>query len=166
MRDDALVELGPAGQRVGGRVEGTQAELGVPGDGQHLVHAGPGEAGSDRERLRRRAGGQGERDAEGAGRGQPVDPVIVGRRPGEREARQASLVRAEHAEECHLDGRGVLGPFGEADLQPEVVDLVGAQDVCVGDERPVEAADPDRRDRLCPVFPAGRRPEVPARVLR
>ena len=39
--DDALVELGPTGQGVGGRVEGTQAELGVPGDGKTSSRPGP-----------------------------------------------------------------------------------------------------------------------------
>ena len=64
--DDALVELGRLVRRVGGRVEGAQPELGVPGDGEHLVEARAGEARSDRERKRWRTGGQGEGDAEGA----------------------------------------------------------------------------------------------------
>ena len=58
--DEALVELGPTRQGVGGGVEGAQPQLGVPGDGKDFIDARAGEAGSDRKRLGRCAGGQGE----------------------------------------------------------------------------------------------------------
>ena len=71
---------------------------------------------------------------------------------------QARLVRAEHAEERHLDRRGLFGPLRETDLQAKIVDFVGPEDVRVRDERPVQAAYPDRRDGRCPSAsaPAGR----------
>ena len=58
--DDALVKLRPSRQGVGGGVEGTQPQLGVPSDGKDLIHVRAGEAGSDRERLGWCARRQGE----------------------------------------------------------------------------------------------------------
>ena len=78
--DDALIELRPARQSVGGGVEGAEAELGVSGDGHNLVHASADEPGRDRKGLRWGAGWEGERQAQGTGGGESENPVIVGRR--------------------------------------------------------------------------------------
>jgi len=54
---------------------------------------------------------------------------------------------------------------GEAQFKAKVVDFVRAQNVCVGDNRAVEPADPDRWHRSLLVFAAERRRVVAPAVF-